>query len=105
LPLEQAGHDVSTVVEEGLQGADDELLARVCQNEDRCLVTADLDFAQSILYPPAAYPGIIVLRHPKPTLAGMTELTRQIAVAVADESPRGRLWIVEPGRLRVFGSQ
>ena len=69
--------------------------------EGRCLITADLDFAQVLQYPPEKYVGIIVLRHPHPTLVGMRTLIRQIVVALSNESPVGRLWIVEPGRIRI----
>ena len=103
VPLEQAGNDVSTVADEGLQGADDQTLAAVCRDQHRCLITADLDFAQTIEYPPREYHGLIVLRHARPTLAGMLGLVRQVALATRDESPLGRLWIVEPGRIRVHG--
>ncbi|HEV8717418.1 MAG TPA: DUF5615 family PIN-like protein [Candidatus Binatia bacterium] len=100
-PLAQAGYEVSTVAEESLQGAEDEVVAKVCQKERRCLITADLDFAQILDYPPEKYVGLIILRHPHPTLAGMVRLIRQIVAALPNESPVGRLWIVEPGRIRI----
>jgi len=100
-PLAQVGYEVSTVAEESLQGAEDEVVAEVCQKEERCLITADLDFAQILDYPPEKYVGLIVLRHPHPTLAGMARLIRQIVAALPNESPVGRLWIVEPGRIRI----
>ena len=103
VPLEEAGNDVSSVADEGLQGADDQTLAAVCRDQRLCLITADLDFAQTIEYPPREYHGLIALRHAKPTLAGMRGLIRQVALAARDESPLGRLWIVEPGRIRVHG--
>lgn len=74
-----------------------------CLEEHRCLVIADLDFAQTIQYQPNEFSGLIVLRHPNPTLKGMLELVRQVAVALNEESPQGRLWIVEPGRIRIHG--
>jgi predicted nuclease of predicted toxin-antitoxin system len=99
-PLEQAGHQVSTAAEESLNGTPDELVAETCRSLGLCLITADLDFAQVVNYPPAKYSGLIVLRHPHPTLAGMRDLVSQVASAVAQESPTGQLWIVEPGRIR-----
>jgi len=66
-----------------------------------CLITADLDFAQIVDYPPEDYFGIVILRHPRPTLAGMRALLRQVVVAISAESPAGKLWIVEPGRIRI----
>ena len=104
-PLEHAGHDVSTAADEGLQGAEDRAIGEVCRTENRCLITADLDFAQILDYPPAKYSGLIILRHTHPSLAGMQSLIRQIAVAVTSESPVGRLWIVEPGRVRIHQTE
>ena len=100
-PLVEAGHDVSTATEQSLQGGEDLVLAEACRAERRCLVTLDVDFAQILDFPPQEYSGLIVLRHPPPTLAGMRDLVRQLAVAVERESPLGRLWIVEPGRIRI----
>jgi predicted nuclease of predicted toxin-antitoxin system len=103
IPLEQTGHHVSTVSEERLQGSEDRIIALTCKDKGLCLITVDLGFAQILEYPPNEYPGIIVLRHPAPTLSGMKQLVRQVAVALETRSPHGRLWIVEPGRIRVHG--
>jgi predicted nuclease of predicted toxin-antitoxin system len=103
IPLEEAGHSVSTVAEEHLRGSKDSVIAQTCRNLGLCLITADLGFAQILEYPPDHYPGIIVLRHPAPTLAGMTQLIRQIVTAVETQSPEGCLWIVEPNRIRIRG--
>ena len=100
-PLVEAGHDVSTAAEQSLVGAGDREIAALCRAEKRCLVTVDLGFAQILDYPPQEYAGLVVLRHPRPTLAGMRDLVRLLAVAVERESPVGKLWIVEPGRLRI----
>ncbi|MEX5281728.1 DUF5615 family PIN-like protein [Nitrospira tepida] len=100
-PLIRAGHAVSTVFDEDLQGAEDDTIAAACKREERCLITVDLDFAQLLDFPPEHSPGFIILRHPHPTLAGMQGLIEQIVHAVSKESPVGRLWIVEPGRIRI----
>ncbi len=68
LPIEVAqllvnsGYDVKTVNEQQLQGAKDSVIFDVCNNEQRILVTLDLDFADINIYPPEKSPGIIVLR-------------------------------------------
>jgi len=103
IPLEEAGNTVSTVAEEKLRGEADATIAAVCRSLDMCLLTLDLDFAQTTAYPPDSYPGIIVLRHPRPTLKGMLALMHQVVAMLRRESPRGRLWIVEPGRVRIHG--
>ena len=97
----RVGHEVSTAADEGLKGAPDHSVAEVCRREGKVLITADLGFGQIIDYPPDRYPGLVVLRHPHPTLSGMEYLLRQVVAAIQTESPVGRLWIVEPGRIRV----
>lgn len=101
VPLEDAGNTVSTVAEEKLRGETDATIAAVCRSLDMCLLTLDVDFAQTTAYPPAEYSGIIVLRHPRPTLKSMLGLVHQIVAMLRRESPHGRLWIVEPGRIRI----
>lgn len=63
--LRQAGHEVSTVREQGLQAASDRALIAVCSAEGRCLVTLDLEFGNPLVFRPADYPGIAVLRLPE----------------------------------------
>ena len=101
VPLEKSGHVVTTVVEEKLQGEADSTIAAVCRSLGLCLLTLDIDFAQTTAYPPDKYHGIIVLRHPEPTLKRMFTLIQQVAAFLERESPDGRLWIVEPGRIRI----
>ncbi len=99
--LRNAGYDVATVPDEHLSGRPDTALKAACRMETRCLVTLDLDFANVLAYPPEEYPGLVVLRHPKPTAAGLLNLVRQLAALLEQHNPEHRLWIVEPGRLRV----
>jgi predicted nuclease of predicted toxin-antitoxin system len=56
-----AGHDVATVADQGLSGADDRRVIEVCGVERRCLVTLDLDFSNPFVFPPEQYAGIAVL--------------------------------------------
>jgi hypothetical protein len=100
-PLIEAGHDLKTAEEQSLQRTDDPTIAALCKAEGRCLITADVGFGQIIDYPPDQYAGLIVLSHPRPTRSAMRALVEQIRVACAEESPVGRLWIVEPGRIRI----
>jgi predicted nuclease of predicted toxin-antitoxin system len=99
--LKQAGHEVSTAKEQNLADAEDAAIAETCQAESRCLVTLDLDFANTVLYPPQEYFGLVVLRHPKPTAGRLLELVRQLNTALQTMNPENKLWIVEPGRIRV----
>ena len=46
------GHDAHSVLDEHLRGAADPSIAKVCQDEQRILITLDLDFANIKTYPP-----------------------------------------------------
>ena len=52
------GHDVATVVGEGLSGSVDEIVAEVAQREGRMLLTLDRAFADLRRYPPGQHAGI-----------------------------------------------
>ena len=96
------GHDVQTVREEGLTSASDNRLYTTCQQEGRCLVTLDLDFADVIHFPPQSTGGIIVIRLPRnPSLSALETLIGQCLQALKQDHIEGRLWIVEPNRIRI----
>jgi hypothetical protein len=65
------------------------------------LITLDVDFADIRAYPPADFPGLIVLRlrrQDKPYVLGI--LAR--LVEVFSKEPLDKyLWIVEEGRVRI----
>lgn len=100
--LIQAGHDADNVLQEGLSGMDDENLFRVCQAEERALITLDHDFGQTLRFPPKSSFGIAVLElprrlNPQSVIARLKELL----VLVSLRPIHGQLWIVEPGRVRI----
>lgn len=96
--LRHAGYDVLTVKDQDLTGADDGVIAAACQPEQRCLIILDKDFSNKFLYPPAAYHGIIVLRHPRSTAKNLLDLVKQLSSVLKRMNPAQKLWIVEPGR-------
>lgn len=99
--LRSSGYDATTVPEEQIGGAPDSQVFAVCQQERRVLVTLDLDFANVRAYPPAATPGILVLRLTRQDRAHVVAVLRDLLPLMGDESPQGRLWIVEEHRLRI----
>jgi predicted nuclease of predicted toxin-antitoxin system len=99
--LRRAGHDVATVAEQDLCATPDVALIEVCRVEGRCLITLDLDFANPLRFRPQRYPGIAVLRLPTRASRGALEqLLRTLSLALDREAIAGRLWVVEPGRIR-----
>ena len=103
VPLCEAGHDVATVVEQSMTSATDLDLIEVCRAERRCLVTLDLDFANPLVFPPASYSGIAVLRAPvQVSTDGLDELFQTLIDGLKGASVDGLLWIVERGRIREY---
>jgi predicted nuclease of predicted toxin-antitoxin system len=101
-----AGHDVLTVRDQGLQSGSDSTIFDVCCTEQRCLITLDLDFANVLRFPPADSAGIIVLRFPdRGTMLLLDSLVDNALNALQALSPQGRLWIVEPSRIRIHQSE
>jgi predicted nuclease of predicted toxin-antitoxin system len=98
-----AGHDVATVRDQAMCSCSDRHLIATCRDEGRCLVSLDLDFANPLLFKPSDYAGIAVLRLPgKPTPDDLCEVTDTLLAELADAAIRGRLWIVERGRIRQY---
>ena len=99
--LAEAGHDAATVAEQGLAGAEDPDIAAVCLDEDRILLTLDLDFADVRAYPPQSYPGLMVLRISNQSPRRQLEAVSRILPSLSGSSLRGQLWVVEDSRIRI----
>ena len=101
--LRQAGHDVATVVEQGLRSSTDPNLIQICRTEGRCLVTLDMDFSNPLRFKPSDYSGIAVLRLPsKPTPQDMRDAIQTLIARLTQADITGRLWIVQRGKVREY---
>ena len=101
--LAAAGHDVATVPAEDLCRATDHEVVRVCRDEGRCLVTLDLDFSNPLVFKPADCPGLAVVRlRGKAEPEDLERALRVLAAGLEAGSIVGKLWIVEPTRLREY---
>lgn len=104
--LRLAGHNVNTVLEQGLSSAPDAELIEVCRTENRCLVTLDLDFSNPLRFPPSDYAGIAVLRlPPRPTPGDLIDAVQTLVGGLEREQIEGRLWIIQRGGIRVYQSE
>jgi predicted nuclease of predicted toxin-antitoxin system len=101
--LRRYGHDPLDVRDIGLGRATDPEIAAYAQIQGMCLVSGDFDFADIRNYPPEAYAGLVVLELPRVATArfilrliedllGKPEILSKL---------KGRLAIVEPGRVRL----
>jgi hypothetical protein len=60
-----------------------------------------MDFADIRTYPPSAYVGIVVFRPVKPSRDSVLALLGQLIPVLKAQWAEHRLWIVEPGRVRI----
>lgn len=101
--LKGAGHEVYTVVDQGLQSAHDVEVIRVCQQEGACLVTPDLEFGNPTVYDPSEYSGIVVIRlPPHPTLEDMHDAFGTLVRGLERSDVPGKLWVVQRGYIREY---
>lgn len=101
--LRQAGYDAATVVEQRLEGWPDSDIASACQEEGRVLITLDTDFADIRAYPPAQFPGLMVLRLHKQDKPHVIEIVKHLIPLLSSEPLEHLLWIVEETRVRIRG--
>ena len=98
-----AGHDVKTVPSQNLHSASDRTLIERCRGEGRCLITLDLDFGNPLLFRPADYAGIVVLRLPsKPSHEDLIACVDTLKAALTTGEMTGRLWVVQRGQVRQY---
>ena len=97
----QAGHDAVSVNDQELSGATDETVAQICREEERILVTLDLDFADIRVYPPDKYSGLVVLRLQRQDAHAVMAVCQRLLPIFEQELIEGRLWIVDERRLRI----
>jgi predicted nuclease of predicted toxin-antitoxin system len=98
----RGGHEADTVRAEGLAGSADEVVYHACRRTDRTLVTLDLDFANPFRFPPEPTAGILVIRPPRPVLPAIRATLLSVLGDLVSRPLAGKLWIVEPGRVRVY---
>jgi predicted nuclease of predicted toxin-antitoxin system len=96
-----SGHDATDVRDEGLRGEPDSQVFAFAQQRGCVVVTADVEFANELVYPPATL-GIILARFPAAFAA--PQLVQAIVEAItslASEDLEATIAIVEPGRVRI----
>jgi predicted nuclease of predicted toxin-antitoxin system len=103
--LRSAGHDALTVFDQKLIGESDSRILDICQEEERTLITLDLDFSDVRSYPPQEHFGLVVLRLHRQDKPYVLETIRRIVSLLKKEQIEGRLWILEENRIRVRGEE
>lgn len=103
--LRLAGHDVATVQGQNLSSAPDTEVITVCQQEKRCLVTADRGFGNRFRFNPSEYFGIVVVRLPaRSTLENWLTATEALIQGLEKAEVEGKLWVIQQGKVQEYQS-
>ena len=95
------GFDCHTVQDEGLTGAEDPDVLAAATSENRVLITLDRDFTNVLVHPPEATAGIVVVQLGRRLTRSLLVASIETFLTACEQNLlRGKLWIVEPGRIR-----
>lgn len=101
LYLREAGFEAHSVETVNLSGANHAVLFAHCQEEDRILLTLDLDFSNLQAYAPSFHHGIVVRRPARQDKQTLISLLKRLLPVFGSKSPHQQLWIVELDPIRI----
>lgn len=99
--LAETGHDVDSVEDEGLAGADDPTVSAAATEVERLVITLDRGFGDLQRYPPGSHAGILVLRVDDQSAVSVCETLSELVAAKALEDLGGCVAVFRNGDLRV----
>jgi predicted nuclease of predicted toxin-antitoxin system len=99
--LRTASHDATTVGEQHMSGCRDWGIAKAVRDEQRALITLDLDFADMRYHPASEYDGLVVLRLMRQDKPYLLDVVGRLIPLLTSETLDGRLWIVDERRIRI----
>jgi predicted nuclease of predicted toxin-antitoxin system len=103
--LVDLGHDVDTVVDEGLKGAKDDVLWPAVQKAERFLITKDLGFSDARRYATGSHRGILLFRLSDDRSRVVAQRLEFVFRSEAVEAWGGCLVIVTDHKVRVRRSK
>lgn len=99
IELARLGHDVDTVITEGLASRPDDIIWRAAQAERRFLITQDLDFSDIRSFRPGTHSGLLLVRLREP---GANALLKAVgAIATEIEQWQGCFVVLTDHKVRV----
>ena len=99
--LQELGHDVDTVVDEGLRSEDDVVVADAAHQNNRMLFTLDRGLGDTRQYAPGDHQGIVVFKLKSVGTGTVSRFVVAFVRAHKLEEMVGCLVIVEPGSVRI----
>jgi len=99
--LNARGHNATTVLEQGWQGAPDDVLWERVQEERRFLMTADKGFADLRRQVPGMHAGVILLRSEEESRSAYVELAALAIKRLELDDIRGAIVVVTSRGIRI----
>ncbi len=99
--LQKIGSDVETVPDESLTGATDAVLWQHVQNEQRLLITQDLDFSDIRRFHPGAHHGLLLIRLANSSRRHLTSRIEQLFKCEDVQSWKGCFVVVTDTKIRI----
>ena len=99
--LADAGHDVDTVIKEGLIGAPDRDVVAAATAAGRILISLDRGLGDIRAYPPGSHAGIVVLRLTDQSAAGASKAVSDLSTLTDLDSLAGAVAVLQRGLLRI----
>lgn len=99
--LSERGHDVDTVVQQGLAGRTDAEVWQAAQRDERFLITQDLDFSDIRRYAPGSHHGLLLVRLSEPGREALLHHVRLLFARQDVESWRGAFVVSTERKIRI----
>jgi predicted nuclease of predicted toxin-antitoxin system len=97
----EAGHDVDTVVNQGLAGHPDAAVWQSAQQSGRFFVTQDLDFSDARRFKPGTHQGILLVRLRDPGRQALRERLEDLFRTEEVDAWKGCFVVVTARKTRV----
>ncbi len=99
--LTRLGHDVDTVLLEGLKGKPDDCVWQAVQASGRFFITQDLDFSDARRFRPGTHPGVLVVRLRQPSTSALAERVEEVFGYGQPSDLQGCFVVLTDSKLRV----
>ncbi len=99
--LSEFGHDVDTVLEEGLAAERDDVIWQAAQSSGRLLITQDMDFSDIRKFLPGTHHGIVLIRLRDPSRKALIARVAGLFESEQTDKWSGCFVVVTEHKLRV----
>ncbi len=101
--LKEQGHEVRDIRDHGLRGADDRRIFHFAQQNESTLISGDFGFSNVLHYPPKDHAGVVLIHFPTEMTTDKVnqEVMKQLKGFFHEDNLKGRLIILEPGKVRI----